>query len=273
MDGIGEKLVEQLIENGHINSIPDLFRLQQSQLEQMDRMGEKSAVNVLNELSKVRTLSLGKFLHALGLPGIGPELATSVAQHCEDFPTLLQWVDDAFATVEDENFGPLCDDVGKPFSQNRAIRSLCSVDGIGSKVALQVRDGLAKRREILLDLNGLLNIKPEPKVSSGGLFEGMTFCLTGTLQRPRKEVQQSIKAAGGKVVGSVSSNLSVLIAGEKAGSKLSKAESLGIVIWTEQQFDVQINQSDSNPLPPTNDIEQGSDKKRKQPSLFDFNET
>ena len=80
--------------------------------------------------------------------------------------------------------------------QNRAIRSLCSVDGIGSKVALQVRDGLAKRRAILLDLNGLLNIKPEPKAASGGFFEGMTFCLTGTLKRPRKEVQQSIKAAG-----------------------------------------------------------------------------
>ena len=150
MDGIGEKLVEQLIDNGLINSIPDLFRLQQSQLEQMDRMGEKSAVNVLNELSKVRTLSLGKFLHALGLPGIGPELATSVAQHCEDFPTLLQWVDDAFATVEDENFGPLCDDAGKPFSQNRAIRSLCSVDGIGSKVALQVRDGWQSDEQFFL---------------------------------------------------------------------------------------------------------------------------
>ena len=101
----------------------------------------------------------------------------------------------------------------------------------------------------------------------------MTFCLTGTLKRPRKEVQQSIKAAGGKVVGSVSSNLSVLIAGEKAGSKLSKAESLGITIWTEEQFDVQINQSNSDSLPPADDVEQRIDKKRKQPSLFDFNET
>ena len=272
MDGIGEKLVEQLIENGLIATIPDLFRIQRSQLEAMDRMGEKSATNVLNELEKVKTLSLGKFLHALGLPGIGPELATSVAQHCEDFTSLVQWVDDAFADVDDENFGPLLDDSGKPFSENKAIRSLCSVDGIGSKVALQVRDGLSKRREILLDLDGLLTITNEPKLSIGGILEGKTFCLTGTLNRPRKEVQQAIKSAGGKVVGSVSSNLSVLIAGEKAGSKLSKAESLGVIVWSEQQLEDEISQSNLATQASPVYLDDVSNQPKKQPSLFDFNE-
>ena len=272
MDGIGEKLVEQLLEQGHIKNIPDLFRLQQAELENMERMGEKSALNVLSELSKVKELHLGKFLHALGLPGIGPELATSVAQHCGDFSSLLQWVEDAFATTEDETFGPILDEKEKPFSENQAIRSMCSVEGIGSKVALQVRDGLSKRTEMLLDLATFITILDEPKAASGGPLDGMTFCLTGTLQKPRKEIQLAIKAAGGKVVGSVSSQLTVLLAGEKAGSKLAKAESLGLQVWSEQQLEAAIGYTS----PPAQKVLQTvpepepEKKETKQPSLFDF---
>ena len=272
MDGIGEKLVEQLLDQELITSIPDLFRLQQAQLENMERMGEKSALNVLNELSKVKTLRLGKFLHALGLPGIGPELATSVAQHSGDFPSLLQWVEDAFASQEDENFGPLVDEKGKQHSENQAIRSLCEVEGIGSKVAVQVRDGLSKRKDMLLDLATHITILDEPKAASGGPLDGMSFCLTGTLQRPRKEVQQSIKAAGGKVVGSVSSQLSVLLAGEKAGSKLAKAEALGVEVWSEQQLEQALTSS-SKSTPLKEEVQESvkpKKKENKQPSLLDF---
>ena len=277
MDGIGEKLVEQLLEQNHIKNIPDLFRLQQAELENMDRMGEKSALNVLNELGKVKELPLGKFLHALGLPGIGPELATAVAQHCGDFDSLLQWVEDAFATEEDANFGSLLDEKEKPYSENQAIRSLCDVEGIGSKVALQVRDGLSKRKEMLLDLATLITLLDEPKAASGGPLDGMTFCLTGTLQKPRKEVQLAIKAAGGKVVGSVSSQLSVLLAGEKAGSKLAKAESLGVQVWSEQKLEAALGQSTppaQTHTSPEREPEMNSETKKeekKQPSLFDFN--
>ena len=275
MDGIGEKLVEQLLEQDHIKNIPDLFRLQQAELENMDRMGEKSALNVLNELHKVKELPLGKFLHALGLPGIGPELATSVAQHSGNFTSLLQWVEDAFATEEDANFGPLLDEKDKPYSENQAIRSLCNVEGIGSKVALQVRDGLSKRKEMLLDLSTLITLLDEPKAASGGPLDGMTFCLTGTLQKPRKEVQLAIKAAGGKIVGSVSSQLSVVLAGEKAGSKLAKAASLGVQVWSEQQLEAAIGQATAsvNATSVEKGVEKNSKtekKENKQPSLFDF---
>ena len=119
---------------------------------------------------------------------------------------------------------------------------------------------------MLLDLATHITILDEPKPASGGLLDGMTFCLTGTLQRPRKEVQQSIKSAGGKVVGSVSSQLSVLLAGEKAGSKLAKAELLGIQVWTEQQLEEALEQSISPKVAPPQ-----SEKKGGQPSLFDFN--
>jgi DNA ligase (NAD+) len=190
---------------------------------------------------------------------------------------LLQWVEDAFATTADETFGPLSDEKDKPFSENQAIRSLCNVEGIGSKVALQVRDGLSKRKEMLLDLATLVTILDEPKAASGGPLDGMTFCLTGALQKPRKEVQLAIKAAGGKTVGSVSSQLSVLLAGEKAGSKLAKAESLGVQIWSEQQLEAAIGQSTPPPAQASVAAEleleqklENTKKEKKQPSLFDF---
>lgn len=273
MDGIGEKLVEQLLDAELISGIPDLFRLQQSDLQSIERMGEKSSLNVLNELNKVKTLPLAKFLHALGLPGIGPELATSVAQHVESFQSLMQWVEDAFASTSDANFGPLADENGKQYPENQAIRSLCTVDGIGEKVALQVRDGLSKRKEMLLDLSNLLSITNQPKAASGGPLDGMTFCLTGTLQRPRKEVQLTIKAAGGKVVGSVSSQLSVLVAGEKAGSKRTKAESLGVQIWNEQQLEAALASHGELSAQESTISSENADKelsKTKQPSLFDY---
>jgi len=273
MDGIGEKLVEQLLDAELIAGIPDLFRLQQAELESIERMGEKSSLNVLNELNKVKTLSLAKFLHALGLPGIGPELATSVAQHVGDFHSLMQWVEEASASIGDDNFGPPTDEKGKPYSENQAVRSLCTVDGIGEKVALQVRDGLSKRNEMLLDLSNLLTITDQPKAASGGPLDGMTFCLTGTLQRPRKEVQMTIKAAGGKVVGSVSSQLSVLVAGEKAGSKRTKAESLGVQVWNEQQLEAALASHGEASAREQTLLSTNADTestKIKQPSLFDY---
>jgi DNA ligase (NAD+) len=113
---------------------------------------------------------------------------------------------------------------------------MCENDGVGSKVALQVRDGILNRKELLLDLVNYLDLIDEPKSVSGGVLSEMTFCITGTLSNPRKEIQQMVKTAGGKVVGSVSSNLDVLIAGDNAGSKLAKAQKLEIQIWTEEQL-------------------------------------
>ena len=107
---------------------------------------------------------------------------------------------------------------GKPYIHNQALRRVLDIDGVGEIVALQFRDGLAQRRELVDDLVEQLTIEAEPVQQAGGVFEGMTFCVTGTLSVARKEVQQRIIDAGGKIVGSVSSKLDVLVAGEKAGS-------------------------------------------------------
>ena len=251
MDGIGEKLVEQLLEEKLVANIPDLYRLQQDQLENLERMGEKSAVNVLSELSKTKKMPLAKFLHALGIAKIGPELAILVAQFATSFDNLMQWVVDAEEHQEQEN---------------EALSDLVEIDGIGMIVARQVRDGLASRTEMLLDLASLIDVEDQPKAIASGNLSGKTFCLTGSLTRPRKEVQLSIKNAGGKVVGSVSAKLDVLVAGEKAGTKLAKAESLQVLIWSEEELFSQIDSSSAE-QPKIPQIDEKSDS---QKSLFEF---
>ena len=242
MDGIGEKLVEQLIEEGLISSIPDLYRLDQPMLLSLDRMGQKSADNVLSEIGKSRSMAFSKFLSALGLPGIGPELATSISNHFGVPAQLLQWVDVALTDAS-------------------RLSELTSIDGVGDIVALQLRDGIQLRREMVDDLLSLLSIQQEERIAEGGIFDGMTFCVTGTLTEPRKSIQARIKAAGGKVVGSVSGNLSVLIAGENAGSKLAKAEKLGVQVWDEETL---LGRISGQPE------EQVSPSPVNQPTLFDY---
>lgn len=241
MDGIGEKLVDQLLDSDLISSIAGLYELSQSQLTSLERMGEKSANNVLRELERTKQMTLGKFIHALGLPGIGPELATLFASHVGNLDGLFQWLDSAHAIIGDEKFGPELNELGKPHITNLAIRDLCKNDGIGEKVAIQVRDGLEQRRDLIVQLVQYLVLDDEPEISSTGSFDGMTFCITGTLSQPRKTIQLMVKNAGGKVVGSISSKLSVLIAGENAGSKLAKAQTLGIQIWDEDLLNYKLN--------------------------------
>lgn len=243
LDGVGEKLVDQMLDANLISSCADLYRLTLDQLLDLERIGDKTATNVLREVDKARTMSLGKFLHALGLPGIGPELAAAMASAIGDAPALLSWLDRAHATTEEEAYGPVLDDLGKPHVHNAALRQVLDLDGVGEIVALQFRDGLQVRRALLEDLIGLLTIEKEVLKTADGPFVGMTFCVTGTLSVPRKEIQQRILDGGGKIVGSVSAKLNVLVAGEKAGSKLTKATSLGVTVWSEDDLNGQLEAS------------------------------
>ena len=268
MDGIGEKLVDQLLDAGMISSISGLYELTQGQLTSLERMGEKSAQNVLSELARTKQMTLGKFIHALGLSGIGPELASLFASHVKTLDGMFEWLHTAHAELGDDEYGPEFDENSKPHKTNIAIRELCQHDGIGEKVAIQVRDGLELRRELIVDLSNHLVLDEEPVTVSTGKFDGMTFCITGTLTQPRKAIQLMVKAAGGKVVGSISSKLDVLIAGENAGSKLAKAESLGVTIWNEDTLTQALgNPQQSNNSTATSEERQSSNS---QKSLLDF---
>ncbi|MGB1793542.1 MAG: BRCT domain-containing protein, partial [Candidatus Poseidoniaceae archaeon] len=198
--------------------------------------------NVLSEIMKSRSMTFSKFLSALGLPGIGPELAAAISNHFLKPQQLLHWVEES-----------LLDD--------SRMAELTTIDGVGEIVALQLRDGIQLRKTFIIDLLSLLNIQEETQIVAGGPFEGMTFCVTGTLSESRKSIQARIKAAGGKVVSSVSGNLSVLVAGENAGSKLAKAESLNVQIWDEATLLLRLSNSDH---PSENN------SSTPQPTLFDY---
>ncbi|MCH1615989.1 MAG: helix-hairpin-helix domain-containing protein, partial [Candidatus Poseidonia sp.] len=249
LDGVGEKLVDQLLDAGYIRSCADLYRLTMDDLLNLERMGEKSATNVLREVDKARTMSLGKFLHALGLPGIGPELASAMASTLGDAQGMLAWLDDAHAQPGEPEYGAEHDEAGKLHAHNQALRQVLDLDGVGEIVALQFRDGLQIRRTLVEDLVGLLTIEREVVKTVAGPFVGMTFCVTGTLSAPRKDIQQRIIDAGGKIVGSVSAKLSVLVAGEKAGSKLTKATKLDVSVWSEDDLNAQLQETLSTEAP------------------------
>ena len=268
MDGIGEKLVEQLLDAKLITSIAGLYQLTHDQLTSLERMGNKSANNILSELSRTNKMTLGKFIHALGIPGIGPELATLFANHVKTLDGMFDWLDAANAVLGNDKFGPTTDLKGKPHQQNLAIRDLCQHDGVGEKVAIQVRDGLELRRKLIIELSSHLDLDAEPILISGGKLDGMSFCVTGTLSQPRKAIQLMIKSAGGKVVGSISAKLDVLIAGENAGSKLAKAEALGVKVWDEARLLAALE----TPIrsPPVEDRSSNVDADNSQKSLLDF---
>ena len=213
MDGIGEKLAEQLCEAGLVKTLPDLYRLSGKDLEGLERMAEKSAANVIAQLDDGKTLDLAAFLAALGLPGIGPELADGFAQEIGSSTAMFELLADSEAAVE------------------RLVR----IEGVGETVARSFLSGLEMRREMVEDLVDVLTITDVEAVEKSGSLTGQTFCITGTLSRPRKEVALMIKAAGGKVVSTVSGKLDHLVAGESAGSKLDKANRLSVNVLSEAE--------------------------------------
>ena len=229
MDGIGEKLAEQLCSTGLVKSLSDLYTLSLQDIAGLERMAEKSAGNVIDELEASRSMNLSTFLAALGMPRIGPEIANSIASEVGSLENLLELVDKM-----DEDPGQ--DEDEKPEKHNAAISRLVSIEGVGETVARLLLEGIAARMEVVSALSEELDISDEVAQTNTGPLEGQTFCITGTLSRPRKEIALSIKSMGGKVVSSVSGKLDFLVAGDSAGSKLDKAERLGVAVLNETEL-------------------------------------
>ena len=220
MDGIGEKLAEQLCEEGLVSTLPDLYSLTHSDIINLERMGEKSANNIISQLDATRVLGLSTFLSALGLPGIGPELATGFAEELGDTETMFNLLND----------------------HESAIPRLVKLEGVGETVARSFLEGLSERRAMVEGLAEAIEITAEEaKQESEGPLTGQTFCITGSLSRPRKEIALMIKAAGGKVVSSVSGKLDFLVAGESSGSKLDKANRLSVTVLSESELESKIS--------------------------------
>jgi DNA ligase (NAD+) len=177
-------------------------------------MAEKSASNILEELEASRSMTLSTFISALGLPRIGPEIASLIC-------TEVRTMDDLMGMIYD---------------RESAIERLVTIDRIGETVAGLLLSGISDRKSEILDLFDQIEILEEESKPVEGPLVGLSFCISGTLSRPRKEIALSIKAEGGKVMASVSGNLDYLVAGESAGSKLDKANRLGVRVISESEL-------------------------------------
>jgi len=226
MDGIGEKLTEQLCSTGLVRTLADLYKLSHQDISGLERMADRSASNVIDELEASRSMTLSTFIAALGLPRIGPEIASVIATEVGSLETLLELVEN-----KDEEAGIGAD--GRPNKYNPSINRLIAIERVGETVARLLLEGLDTRSAIVRELSQELDITEESPKQENGPLQGQSFCITGTLTRPRKEIALSIKAEGGKVVSSVSGKLDYLVAGETAGSKLDKAKRLGVEVLSE----------------------------------------
>lgn len=212
IDGLGDKLIDQLVDRQLIRSYADLFDLTVDGLKDLDRMGEKSAGNIVHAIEESKTISFARFLYALGIRHVGEHIARILANAFEDI--------DAIARADREN--------------------LETIEGVGPVVADSVVDFFAQKRNRdtidRLFKNGIM-VEKETRKNAGAALTGMTFVLTGKLETmTRATAKQLIERAGGSVAGSVSGKTNYLVAGESPGSKLEKAKELGVSIINESSF-------------------------------------
>ena len=212
IDGLGPAVLEQLVNEGLVKSPADLYRLKIDDVSNLERMAEKSANNLISAVEKSKENELYRLVFALGIRNIGLKAAKLL---CENFPT-----------IDDIMYAKAVD--------------FETIDGFGKVMALSIENyfALDGTKELISDLKSLgLKMKSSASKSSGGIFSGKTFVLTGTLPTmKRSEASKIIEENGGKTSSSVSKKTSYVLAGEEAGSKLTKAQSLGITIITEDEF-------------------------------------
>ena len=213
IEGLGEKLVVQLVESGLVQSIADLYRLDRDQLIELERMGEKSADNLLIELERSKAPDLDRLLYALGIREVGEVTARSLALHFTSLENIIS------ANEED----------------------LVEVPDVGPIVASHVHAFFREQHniEVIGELE-TAGLRWKAVATSAGEqpLAGQTWVLTGTLAMPRARAKNLLESLGARVTGSVSAKTSVVLAGEAAGSKLRKAEKLGVEVIDEEAFSV-----------------------------------
>ena len=211
IDGLGDKLVDQLVEENLLSSFADVFSLKQEAIENLERMGSKSATNLITAIKQSKSIEFARFLYALGIRHAGEHVSALLADHFADLPALMK------ASREE----------------------LEAVEGVGPIVAESVVNffgQIRNQRMIQRVLDAGVKLKSSSNVKTGDLKDKV-FVLTGKLQGfTRSQAQDLIKAASGKVSGSISGNTDYLVTGESPGSKLNKAKELGIKIIDEAKL-------------------------------------
>lgn len=211
IDGLGESLAVQLAEAGLVRSVADIYGLDEEKLLSLDRMGKKSASNLLDAIENSKSRGPAALLCALGIRQVGEKAAKSIMKHFDDLTELM----------------------------DAPVEKLTEIDDVGEITASNIVAFFShpQTREMIGRMISLGVITKNEKTKSGNRFEGLTFVLTGTLPTMgRKEAEELIEANGGKASSSVSKKTSYVLAGSDAGSKLSKAEQLGIPVISEAQL-------------------------------------
>jgi DNA ligase (NAD+) len=210
VDGLGEKLVDQMVDAGIVRTLPDLYKLGLTALSELDRMADKSAQNIILSLENSKQTTLPRFLYGLGIRHVGEATAKALVKHFGKLDTIMD------ATLD----------------------QLTQVADVGPIVALSLRTFFdqAHNREVVEQLRacGITWTEGEPSLQSLLALSGKTFVITGTLPSlGREELKEMLESAGGKVAGSVSKKTHYLVAGSDAGSKLDKARELDVPILDE----------------------------------------
>lgn len=211
IEGFGAKLIEQLVATDRLKTPADIFQLTRKELSGLDRMGERSAENLVGSIEESKSTTLARFLFALGIREVGEATAAGIAAHFGNLAEVISATEDDLQRVQD----------------------------VGPVVAARLRAFLSEKHnlEVIARLQkyGVVWAEADPaQAHADGALMGKTFVITGTLPTmTRDEAKELIQSAGGKVTGSVSSKTDYLVAGEKAGSKLIKAEKLEIAILDE----------------------------------------
>lgn len=218
IDGLGEKIIEQLFDAGLIKSIADLYRLKKEDLLPLERMGEKSVQNLLTAIEASKQNSLEKLIFGLGIRHIGEKAASLLAKNFKTMDALKNATFDELVAI-DEIGEKMAESVVKFFKEEKVVQLIEELERLGINMTY---------------------LKDEPEgqsIAAQAVFANKTVVLTGKLEHfTRNEAKTIIEANGGKVTGSVSKNTDLVIAGEKAGSKLKQAEKLNIPVWDEEKF-------------------------------------
>ncbi|MFA7745502.1 NAD-dependent DNA ligase LigA [Salinicoccus roseus] len=212
IDGLGEKVVRQLFDAGLIKDVGDIYALTYDDLIPLERMGDKKIENLLSAIEASKENPLRKLLVGLGIRFLGTKASELIAREFGSMEAIMEQPKERF--IEIPEIGEKIADSIVTYTAHPDFRELI--------------DKLARYG---------VNMTEEVHEASSGPLEGMTFVLTGKLaELTRTEAKSMIEDAGGKVTGSVSSKTDVVVAGEDAGSKLEKAQSLGVTVWNEQEF-------------------------------------
>ncbi len=216
IENLGEKIIDQLVETGIVRSIPDLYRLTEEQLLSLERMGKKSAQNLLEGIEASKSRGLARLLAGLAIPHVGESVADLLAKEFRTMDALAAAAPERLSAIP--GIGPImAEDIPAFFAQENVQTMLADLAALG------------------VSLN---DERPAPPADLQGVnLAGKTFVITGTLTKfGREEIEGLIRQLGGKASGSVSKSTSYLIAGAKAGSKLDKAKALGVQVLTEDEF-------------------------------------